>query len=125
MPKLAEIWGLFAWVLGVCMFAGVISVYRRRKLERFSTFEIVGEICVSGFAGLMTFLACIGVGVTQVPPQDFARMALVAFLCGIAAHTSARILTIYDKAAEDRMRKLLGVEGESGATEKGDGDGTT
>jgi drug/metabolite transporter (DMT)-like permease len=125
LPKLAEIWGLFAWVFGVCMLAGAVSVYRRRKLERFSTFEVVGEICVSGFAGLMTFLGCIAVGVTQVPPQDLARACMVAFVCGIAAHASARILALYDKAVERRMSMVLGESAEGGATEKGDSNGTT
>lgn len=67
--KLVEVWGFFAWVFAVCMLAGVVRVYRRFERERLSIFEILGELFISGFIGLMTFLLCVAVGVITLPPR--------------------------------------------------------
>jgi drug/metabolite transporter (DMT)-like permease len=122
VPNLSETWPLFAWVLGVCMLAGATSVYRRHRNERFSTFEVFGEICVSGFAGLMTFMACLAFKLMTIPPDSLASASMVSFFSGIAAHSAARFLALYDRAVEKRAAKVLGIDDE--ATEKGDSNGT-
>jgi LydA holin phage, holin superfamily III len=114
--KLAEVWGFFAWVFAVCMLAGVVRVYRRFERERLSMFEIFGELFVSGFIGVMTFLLCVAFGVITLPPADVARASLVSFICGIAAHSSTRMLALYDHAVAKRVGNILGDGGDKKAT---------
>lgn len=106
--KLVEVWGFFAWVFAVCMLAGVVRVYRRFERERLSIFEILGELFISGFIGLMTFLLCVAVGVITLPPADVARASMVSFICGIAAHSSTRMLALYDHAVAKKLGNILG-----------------
>lgn len=108
--KLADVWGFFVWVFVVCTLAGAVSVYQRFGKIRMSIFEICGEMFISGFVGLMTFLLCVSVGIITLPPQDIARASMVSFLCGISAHSATRMLALYDFAVNRRFGKILGVD---------------
>ena len=108
--NLADVWGFFAWVFAVCTLAGAVSIYQRYSKEKPSIFEVCGELFVSGFVGLMTFLLCVSVGLITLPPPDVARASMVSFLCGIAAHSSTRMLALYDYAVTRRLGKILGED---------------
>lgn len=106
--NLADVWGFFAWVFVVCTLAGAVSVYQRYGKKKLSIFEIFGELFVSGFVGLMTFLLTVAVGLITLPPADVARASMVSFVCGIAAHSSTRMLALYDRAVAKRFGNILG-----------------
>ena len=108
--KFEDVWGFFVWVFLVCTLAGAVSVFQRFRKVKMSMLEIFGEIFVSGFVGLMTFLLCISIGIITLPPQDIARASMVSFLCGIAAHSATRMLALYDFAVNRRFSKILGVD---------------
>ena len=108
--KLADVWGFFAWVFAVCTLAGAVNVYQRYGRTKLSIFEICGEMFISGFVGLMTFLLCLSIGIITLPPEDVARASMVSFLCGISAHSATRMLALYDYAVTRRISKILGVE---------------
>ena len=108
MINFYDLWGFFAWVFSVCMVAGAVSVYQRYNKRRMSLLAIFGEIFVSGFVGVMTFLLCVAFGLITLPPADIARASMASFLCAIAAHSSTRMLALYDHAVARRFGNILG-----------------
>jgi hypothetical protein len=125
-----DLWGFFAWVFAVCMMAGAVSVYQRYNKQRLSLLAIFGEIFVSGFVGVMTFLLCVAFGLITLPPADISRASMASFLCAIAAHSSTRMLALYDHAVARRLGNILGDAEKDGAMTpsevppKGDGNET-
>lgn len=78
-------WVTYAWVSVLSIWGGAANYVRKVKQgeSRFNLLEIVGEIVVSGFAGVMTFYICEAVGTPQV---------VTAVSVGIAGHMGARII---------------------------------
>jgi hypothetical protein len=55
-------WVTYAWVSVLSIWGGAANYVNKLKAgkSRFNLLEIVGEIVVSGFAGVMTFYICRG-----------------------------------------------------------------
>jgi hypothetical protein len=76
----------WAIVIGLSIWAGVVSFMRKLnegQSRPFNIRELIGEVTVSGFTGVLTAYLCAAVGVHG--PMQFA-------LAGIAAHMGSRWL---------------------------------
>lgn len=106
--KFWDVWWLFAWVFIISMFAGIVRILRGYKLQHLSGFEVVGELCVSGFLGMMTFLLCVATKFLTIPTSDYPSAAATAFLCGIMAHAGTRALALFERSVLRQVGKALG-----------------
>ena len=89
----------YIWVLALSIWGGVVNNIRKIKngtLKRFSLAELVGDVFISGFIGVMTFYLC-----------EYAAFnsLLTAFLVGITSHMGTKGLSVL----EDLAAKKLGV----------------
>jgi len=64
--------------------------------RRFSITELVGEVCTSGFVGIVTFLLCQSAHIDQL-----ATAALV----GISGHMGSRTLFLLETMLQKRFLK--------------------
>ena len=89
----------YVWVLAVSGFGGIANYVRKVKAgnaERFSILEVVGEIVISAFAGLVTFWLCEAAGIEQ---------PLTAALVAISGHMGSRAIALF----EDALKRRLGI----------------
>lgn len=96
-------WSLGTWALaiGISMAGGFVNWYskvRRGHARVFNLIELVGEIAVSGFVGLLVFLGLIGL---EYAPSVCAAAA------GIGGHMGTRLLFICEQWLE---RKYSGKQ---------------
>lgn len=76
----------YAWVFALSMWGGLAGYIRKVRegiTTRFNLTELIGELMVSGFAGVITFF----LGELSGFP-----VLLTAALCGIAGHMGSRAL---------------------------------
>jgi len=74
----------YAWVFAMAMLGGVANNVKKIKdgtLKRFSFSELIGDLIISGFLGIVTFFLC-----------EYARLdhMLTAALIGMSAHQGTR-----------------------------------
>jgi hypothetical protein len=89
----------YLWVFGVSAFGGVVSYIRKVRsgqAEKFSILEVVGEIAIAAFTGLVTFWLCEAASIGQ---------PLTAALVGISGHMGSRAIALF----EDYLKRRLGV----------------
>lgn len=84
----------YAWVFGLSMFGGVanfLAKLKRGEVRAFNFVELLGELLISGFAGVMTFYLC-----------EWATFdpLLTAALVGICGHMGSRAVMLGEKALE-------------------------
>lgn len=92
----------FAWVMGLSAWGGAIGYIHKifqHKLK-FSIWRFLGELSISAFVGVITFLLC--------DSADFGWETTAAFV-GISGHMGARAIFVL----EDKYTKLFG-EGSNG-----------
>jgi hypothetical protein len=92
-------WITYAWVLVLATWGGVTHNIRKLRagtISRFSISELVGDITISGFIGVLTFWMCEAAGFSEL---------WTAFLVGITSHMGTRGLM----ALEDLAAKKIGV----------------
>lgn len=80
----------YLWVLLLSVWGGIANYVGKVKkgISRFSLMEIVGEVVVSGFAGLMTYYICYAANTPEV---------VSAVAVGISGHMGARIITQFEQ----------------------------
>ena len=83
------------WLVLLAIWGGTANYMRRisREKEKFRIAELLGEWCVSGFAGLLTAYICMEL---QLSWQ------LTCFMAGIAGHMGGRAIYVF----EQRFKKL-------------------
>jgi len=89
----------YLWVFGVSALGGVVSYVRKVRAgqaEKFSIMEVIGEIVISAFTGLVTFWLCEAASIDQ---------PLTAALVGISGHMGSRAIALF----EDMLKRRLGV----------------
>lgn len=97
----------YLWVIGLSAWGGVANYIRKVRSgqsEHFSFLEVVGEICISGFAGVLTFWLCELGG---MPPL------LTAAFVGISGHMGSRGIALL----EDKFKRKWGIRPESNQSE--------
>ena len=80
----------YAWVFGLAMLGGAASFVRRVRSgqSKYSNIiELIGELVVSAFAGLVTFFLCQSAGFDG---------ALSAALIAISGHMGTRIIFMFE-----------------------------
>jgi len=89
----------YVWVILLSIWGGIVHHIKKVKtgvVARFSLSELVGDLFISGFIGVMTFYFCEYAGVDKM---------LTAFLVGISSHMGTRGLMML----EDVAAKKFGV----------------
>lgn len=94
----------YVWVIGLSTWGGLVNYLSKIKsgdIARFNITELVGDVCISGFAGLLTFWLC------QI--SDFGEL-WTAVLVGISGHMGARLI---GKLEQVMSRKFALAEDET------------
>lgn len=92
----------YAWVFGLAMLGGAASFVRRVRSgeSKYSNIvELIGELVVSAFAGLVTFFLCRSAA--------FDEMLTAAFIA-ISGHMGTRLIFMF----EAYLVKKIGFENE-------------
>jgi len=74
----------YLWVVGLSCWGGLAGYLRKIRggvVARFSVSELVGELVISGFVGVLTFYLCEAADLNQV---------LAAAFVGISGHMGSR-----------------------------------
>lgn len=82
----------YAWVLALSMWGGIVNYISKIKsgdIARFNITELIGDIFVSGFTGLLTFWMC--------QAADFGEL-LTAVFVGVSGHMGARMIGKLEQA---------------------------
>jgi hypothetical protein len=96
----------YGMVLAVAILGGIASFWgkvRRGELALLNISALIGELCMSAFAGLMAFYLCEWWG---MPPL------LTAAIVGMSGHAGARGLTWLESVGQKVIEKKLGIEPE-------------
>lgn len=92
----------YAWVVMWSVWGGMVSFYNKLKaghVRAFNITELLGELCTSGFVGVITFWLC-----EQAEIQPLMSAALI----GISGHMGSRALFMLEKF----LSKKIGVDHE-------------
>jgi hypothetical protein len=93
----------YIWVIGLSAWGGSAGYVRRLKTRNqahFSLAELVGEICISGFVGVLTFYFCESARLNPV---------LAAALVGISGHMGSRALYFGEAIVKRWISRLVGA----------------
>ncbi len=90
----------YLWVIGLSSWGGIASYMRKVRgnvIARFSIAELIGELTISAFVGVITFYLC-----------DYAEFApaLTAALVGISGHMGSRAIFSIERVVQQRMGDL-------------------
>lgn len=89
----------YAWVIILATWGGVAGYIRRLKCgQLFSLTELVGELCISGFAGVLTFFLCESAHIQPV---------LSAALVGISGHMGSRAIFLIEQFFTKKFMRVL------------------
>lgn len=89
------------WVLLLSILGGAVSYVHRVRTgmtRRFNLPELIGDMFISGFVGIITFYLC-----QWAQFDDFLTAAFV----GIAGHMGSRALFLAEKIIERRIDDVL------------------
>lgn len=81
----------YAWVLGLALlggFANFIAKHRRGEVRAFNVTELIGELVISAFAGIITFYLC---AYAELDPL------LTAALVGMCGHMGSRFIVLMER----------------------------
>lgn len=87
----------YAWVLGFSIWGGIVNYIRRIKLGKaqpFSLIELVGEISISAFSGMIVFYLCEASNLNQL---------LTAAIVGMADHMGSRTIFLIEVFIQERI----------------------
>ena len=96
---LAE-YGLMIGVAILGGFVGWIQKVKAGKLPPWSLANLIGEVVISGFAGLLTFWGCTALDL---------QLTVTAALAGMSGLLGSKGLVIAEQAAERFMERKLGM----------------
>lgn len=92
-----------AAVFGMALAGGLaswITKVRAGVITGWSLTQLIGELCISAFAGAMCFLLCESFSVS---------LRMTMFLTGVAGHMGARAIAAFEKFAEKKWGDIAGV----------------
>ena len=92
------------WVAGLSIVGGVANYARKvseRIIKRFSIVEFMGELFISGFAGIITFLLCESASVD---------LKLTAALVGISGHMGSRAIFMLEQFINKKITTALNID---------------
>lgn len=86
------------WMVAVAALGGLANFYQKVKTGKaraFNVMELVGEVLVSAFVGLVTFWICKGYGVNEW---------LTAAAVAITGHMGSRAIFIAEQWIETKLK---------------------
>ncbi|MBX9635923.1 MAG: phage holin family protein [Nitrosomonas sp.] len=95
-------WSAATWALGFLMASagGAVNWYakvRRGHPRAFNIGELIGEIFISGFVGMMAFMSLDAIG---------QPIGLCAAAAGVGGHMSTRLLFAVERVIESRFGSI-------------------
>ena len=92
----------YSWVLLLSAWGGVAGYIGKIKRGnvRFSFAELIGEVCISGFVGIVTYLLCQSAQIDEL---------LTAAMVAIAGHMGSRAILMLEKLLQNKVQKWLGM----------------
>ena len=95
-------WSAATWALGFLMASagGAVNWYakvKRGHARAFNIGELIGEIAISGFVGMLVFMALDAIG---------QPMGLCAAGAGVGGHMATRLIFAVERVIESRIDKL-------------------
>lgn len=99
MRQMIQYYGSAAWLIVLALWGGTANYISRIRNgeQQFSVVELIGEWCVSGFAGVITMYGCYYLGLST---------PLTAACTGIAGHMGGRAIFIFETWFSERLHKL-------------------
>ena len=94
--------GAYAWVLGIAMLGGLAQFYRKVRMGQARAFnfaELIGELVISAFAGVITFWLCKSTGLNAW---------LTAAFVGISGHMGSRAIFMGEQVLESWYGRIVG-----------------
>lgn len=85
------------WMLLLSVWGGLVNYIRKVRegeSQKWSLSEIFGEIVISGFAGIITYLLCSSQGFDPL---------LTAAMAGISGHMGSRAIFMLENALKKRF----------------------
>lgn len=100
---LSSSFAAYGWVMGLSIWGGIAGYVGKIKSGnmRFSFSELVGEISISGFVGVVTYLICQSAQIDEL---------LTAAMVAISGHMGSRAIMMMEKAVQKKVEKWLGME---------------
>lgn len=98
--KIPITWGhLFtaAWILTLSVWGGIANFWRKRmngQARPFNLAELFGEMCISSFAGMLTYLIATAAGINEL---------VIAALVGISGHAGSRAIFGIEKILDNKF----------------------
>lgn len=92
------LWILLFTLLG--SFANYWKKIKTGEVKKFRVFEIIGDILISFFLGIVTYLICIGSGINDI---------ITAGIVGFVSHLGTRALILIDQILPIMVCKFLGL----------------
>lgn len=92
------------WVTALSVLGAITSYIRKvkaGKIERFSISELVGDVTISFFLGIITFFLCKGVGIDEYT---------TAGLVGLVSHMGTRGIVMLEDLIPKAVTKYLGIK---------------
>ena len=88
----------YAWFILLAMWGGTANYLGRLRRDKvpFSIVELIGEWSISGFAGIVTALACTELGFS---------FALTSAAAGIGGHMGGRAIYLFEQYFTKRAKK--------------------
>lgn len=94
----------YGFVLGTALLGGFASWYakvRKGDLLMWNLSALIGELCVSAFAGLLAFWLCEYFGLNQL---------LTATIVGMSGHAGAKGIGWLESIGQKVVEKKLGID---------------
>lgn len=89
----------YIWVIGLASWGGIVGYVRKLKNghSRFSFAELVGELFISAFVGVVTFFMCAAAKIDPI---------LSAVFIAITGHMGSRAILIFERIIQSKIDKL-------------------
>lgn len=91
----------YSWVFLISIWGGLSGYIRKIKTgqSKFSMAELVGELCISAFVGVVTFFMCESANFSPV---------MSAAIIGMSAHMGSRSIFVMESFIESLVKAWLG-----------------
>ncbi|CAB4202313.1 LydA-like holin [uncultured Caudovirales phage] len=89
------------WVSGLAIMGGIANYAKKvndKIIKRFSLFELIGEVFISGFVGIITFLLC---------ESAHIDLKLTAALVGISGHMGSRAIFLIEQVVNKKFKAVI------------------
>jgi len=92
----------YLWVIGLSLWGGITHNIRKLRdgtLKRFSVSELIGDLFISAFIGILTFYLCEWANLDKL---------LSAVFIAITAHMGTKGIAVFENAVSKRVESIIG-----------------